>query len=246
MMQRRGTASIGRLFGPIMVSWFVVIGLLGVINIWAAPEILKALSPGEAARFVLANPLIAFAVMGGVCLALTGAEALYADMGHVGPTAIRRAWFGLVLPALLLNYFGQGALVLADPKAADSPFYKLAPHWALIPLVGLAALATIIASQALISGVFSLTRQAMQLGLCPRMRIVPTSPEEAGQIYVPTANWLLMIGTSLVVVLFKTSQHLGIWPAPTASPYPAPCWSRPSCSIAWPSGAGSGRRRSRC
>ncbi len=208
MMQRRGTASIGRLFGPIMVSWFVVIGLLGVINIWAAPEILKALSPGEAARFVLANPLIAFAVMGGVFLALTGAEALYADMGHVGPTAIRRAWFGLVLPALLLNYFGQGALVLADPKAADSPFYKLAPHWALIPLVGLAALATIIASQALISGVFSLTRQAMQLGLCPRMRIVPTSPEEAGQIYVPTANWLLMIGTSLVVVLFKTSHHL--------------------------------------
>jgi KUP system potassium uptake protein len=208
MMQRRGTASIGRLFGPIMVSWFVVIGLLGVINIWAAPEILKALSPGEAARFVLTNPLIAFAVMGGVFLALTGAEALYADMGHVGPTAIRRAWFGLVLPALLLNYFGQGALVLADPKAADSPFYKLAPHWALIPLVGLAALATIIASQALISGVFSLTRQAMQLGLCPRMRIVPTSPEEAGQIYVPTANWLLMIGTSLVVVLFKTSQHL--------------------------------------
>ena len=208
MMQRRGTASIGRLFGPIMVSWFVVIGLLGVINIWAAPEILKALSPGEAARFVLANPLIAFAVMGGVFLALTGAEALYADMGHVGPTAIRRAWFGLVLPALLLNYFGQGALVLADPKAIDSPFYKLAPHWALIPLVGLAALATIIASQALISGVFSLTRQAMQLGLCPRMRIVPTSPEEAGQIYVPTANWLLMIGTSLVVVLFKTSHHL--------------------------------------
>jgi KUP system potassium uptake protein len=129
-------------------------------------------------------------------------------MGHVGPTAIRRAWFGLVLPALLLNYFGQGALVLADPKAIDSPFYKLAPHWALIPLVGLAALATIIASQALISGVFSLTRQAMQMGLCPRMRIVPTSSDEAGQIYIPTANWLLMIGTLLIVVLFKTSQNL--------------------------------------
>jgi KUP system potassium uptake protein len=182
MMQRRGTASIGRLFGPVMVGWFLVIGVLGVINIWAAPEILKAVSPDAAARFVFANPLIAFAVMGGVFLALTGAEALYADMGHVGPTAIRRAWFGLVLPALLLNYFGQGALVLTDPKAIDSPFYKLAPHWALIPLVGLAALATIIASQALISGVFSLTRQAMQLGLCPRMRIVPTSSEEAGQI----------------------------------------------------------------
>ena len=208
MIQRRGTASIGRLFGPVMVVWFVVIGLLGLINIWAAPEILKAFSPVEAARFVAANPVIAFAVMGGVFLALTGAEALYADMGHVGPTAIRRAWFGLVLPALLLNYFGQGALVLADPHAVDSPFYKLAPHWALIPLVGLAALATIIASQALISGVFSLSRQAMQMGLCPRMRIVPTSSDEAGQIYVPTANWLLMAGTLLVVVLFKTSDNL--------------------------------------
>jgi KUP system potassium uptake protein len=208
MIQRRGTASIGRLFGPVMVIWFVVIGLLGVVNIWAAPEILKALSPVEAARFIFANPVTAFAVMGGVFLALTGAEALYADMGHVGPTAIRRAWFGLVLPALLLNYFGQGALVLTDPKAIDSPFYKLAPHWAVVPLIGLAALATIIASQALVSGVFSLTRQAMQLGLCPRMRIVPTSSDEAGQIYIPTANWLLMIGTLLIVVLFKTSESL--------------------------------------
>jgi len=208
MVQRRGTATIGRLFGPVMVVWFLVIGLLGAVNIVAAPAILKAINPGEAARFVLANPLIAFAVMGGVFLALTGAEALYADMGHVGPSAIRRAWFALVLPALLLNYFGQGALVLTDPKAIDSPFYKLAPEWALIPLVLLAAMATIIASQALISGVFSLTRQAMQLGLCPRMRIVSTSSEEAGQIYVPTANWLLMIGTLLVVVLFKTSAHL--------------------------------------
>ncbi|MGE5779413.1 MAG: potassium transporter Kup, partial [Hyphomicrobiales bacterium] len=208
MMQRRGTTSIGRLFGPVMVSWFLVIGLLGAINIYAAPQIIAALSPCEAARFIFANPLIAFAVMGGVFLALTGAEALYADMGHVGATAIRRAWFGLVLPALLLNYFGQGALVLTDPKALDSPFYKLAPHWAVIPLIGLAALATIIASQALISGVFSLTRQAMQLGLCPRMRIVSTSSDEAGQIYIPTANWLLMIGTLLIVVLFKTSEHL--------------------------------------
>src|SRR5262249_49432169 len=150
------------LFGPVMVVWFGVIGLLGIVNIWAAPEILKALSPDAAARFVFANPVVAFAVIGGVFLALTGAEALYADMGHVGPTAIRRAWFGLVL----LNYFGQGALLLTDPKAMDSPFYKLAPHWALIPLVALAALATVIASQALISGVFSLTRQAMQVGLC--------------------------------------------------------------------------------
>ena len=207
-IQSRGTSSIGRLFGPVMVIWFVVIGLLGFVNIWAAPAILRAIDPLEAARFVVANPVIAFAVMGSVFLALTGAEALYADMGHVGATAIRRAWFGLVLPALLLNYFGQGALVLADPKAIDSPFYKLAPSWALIPMVMLAALATIIASQALISGVFSLTRQAMQLGLCPRMRIVPTSSDEAGQIDVPTANWLLMAGTLLVVVLFKTSSNL--------------------------------------
>jgi KUP system potassium uptake protein len=207
-IQRRGTASIGRLFGPVMVVWFTVIGLLGLVNIWAAPEILKAINPVEALRFAAANPVVAFAVMGGVFLALTGAEALYADMGHVGASAIRRAWFGLVLPALLLNYFGQGALVLTDPTAIDEPFYKLAPHWAVIPLVGLATLATIIASQALISGVFSLTRQAIQMGFCPRMRIVPTSSAEAGQIYVPTANWLLMAGTLLVVVLFKTSDHL--------------------------------------
>jgi KUP system potassium uptake protein len=207
-IQRHGTTSIGRLFGPVMVVWFTVIGLLGFVNLWAAPEILKAINPVEALRFAAANPVVAFAVMGGVFLALTGAEALYADMGHVGASAIRRAWFGLVLPALLLNYFGQGALVLTDPTAVDEPFYKLAPHWALIPLVGLATLATIIASQALISGVFSLTRQAIQMGFCPRMRIVPTSSAEAGQIYVPTANWLLMTGTLLVVVLFKTSDHL--------------------------------------
>ena len=207
-IQRRGTASIGALFGPVMIVWFAVLALLGVVNIWAAPDVLKALDPLAAARFVAANPFVGFAVMGAVFLALTGAEALYADMGHVGPAAIRRAWFGLVLPALLLNYFGQGALVLSDPTAVDSPFYKLAPSWALIPMVLLAALATIIASQALISGVFSLTRQAMQLGLCPRMRIVPTSHDEAGQIYVPAANWLLMAGTLLVVVLFKTSNNL--------------------------------------
>ena len=151
-IQRRGTAKIGRLFGPVMVTWFVVIGMLGAINTGVAPAILKALNPLEAVGFVATNPVIAFAVMGGVFLALTGAEALYADMGHVGPRAIRSAWFGLVLPALLLNYFGQGALVLTDPAAVDSPFYKLAPHWALIPMVLLAAMAAVIASQALISG----------------------------------------------------------------------------------------------
>jgi KUP system potassium uptake protein len=207
-IQRRGTQSVGQLFGPVMIVWFVVIGLLGLVNIWAAPQVLLALNPLDAVRFVAASPVIGFAVIGAVFLALTGGEALYADMGHVGAPAIRRAWFGLVLPALLLNYFGQGALVLADPKAIEGTFYKLAPGWALIPMVVLAALATIIASQALISGVFSLTRQAMQLGLCPRARIVPTSKDEAGQIYVPVANWLLMAGTLLVVGLFQSSDRL--------------------------------------
>src|SRR5882757_1141878 len=157
-IQRYGAGSIGKLFGPIMVVWFAVLGVLGAVNIWKAPTIIQAINPVEAVRFLIADPAISFAVIGAVFLTLTGGEALYADMGHVGPTAIRRAWFGFVLPALVLNYFGQGALILADPKAMDSPFYKLAPSWALIPMVLLAALATIIASQALISGVFSLTR----------------------------------------------------------------------------------------
>jgi KUP system potassium uptake protein len=208
MIQRHGTGSIGKLFGPIMVVWFVVIGALGVANIWTAPAILKAINPIEAAQFLVADPKISFVVIGAVFLALTGGEALYADMGHVGASAIRRAWFGLVLPALLLNYFGQGALILADPAAADNPFYKLAPGWALIPMLVLATLATIIASQALISGVFSLTRQAMQMGLCPRAKIVPTSVDEAGQIYIPAINWLLMAGTLFTVLLFKSSENL--------------------------------------
>jgi KUP system potassium uptake protein len=208
VIQRYGTERIGKLFGPIMVVWFVVIGALGAANVFIAPAILGAVNPAEAARFLAADPKVAFVVIGAVFLALTGGEALYADMGHVGAAAIRRAWFGLVLPALLLNYFGQGALILADPTAIDNPFYKLAPGWALIPMVLLAAAATIIASQALVSGVFSLTRQAMQMGLCPRARIVPTSADEAGQIYVPAANWLLMTGTLLTVVLFRSSDNL--------------------------------------
>jgi KUP system potassium uptake protein len=208
VIQRHGTERIGKLFGPIMVVWFVVIGALGAANIFAAPAILSAVNPAEAARFLAADPKVSFVVIGAVFLALTGGEALYADMGHVGASAIRRAWFGLVLPALLLNYFGQGALILADPSAIDNPFYKLAPSWALIPMVVLATAATIIASQALVSGVFSLTRQAMQMGLCPRARIVPTSVDEAGQIYVPAANWLLMTGTLLTVVLFRSSDSL--------------------------------------
>jgi KUP system potassium uptake protein len=208
VIQRHGTERIGKLFGPIMVVWFVVIGALGAANIFAAPAILSAVNPAEAARFLAADPKVSFVVIGAVFLALTGGEALYADMGHVGAAAIRRAWFGLVLPALLLNYFGQGALILADPSAIDNPFYKLAPGWALIPMVVLATAATIIASQALVSCVFSLTRQAMQMGLCPRARIVPTSVDEAGQIYVPAANWLLMTGTLLTVVLFRSSDSL--------------------------------------
>src|SRR6202171_88550 len=208
VIQRYGTGSIGKLFGPIMVIWFVVIGGLGAANISMAPAILRAVSPTEAVSFLIADPKISFVVIGAVFLALTGGEALYADMGHVGANAIRRAWFGLVLPALLLNYFGQGALILSTPNAADSPFYKLAPSMLLIPMVVLAALATIIASQSLISGVFSLTRQAMLMGLCPRTRIVSTSSHEEGQIYVPAANWLLMTGTLLTVALFKTSDNL--------------------------------------
>jgi KUP system potassium uptake protein len=208
LIQRKGTEGIGKVFGPIMVIWFLVIGTLGAINIWKAPAVIAAINPTHAFHFLFADPVVSFAVIGAVFLTLTGGEALYADMGHVGPTAIRRAWFGLVLPALLLNYFGQGALILVDPAAADSPFYKLAPNWALLPMVGLAALATIIASQSLISGVFSLTRQAMSMGLCPRARIVPTSSDEAGQIYVPAANWLLMVATLFTVVFFRTSDNL--------------------------------------
>jgi KUP system potassium uptake protein len=208
VIQRHGTESIGKLFGPIMVVWFAVIGFLGAVNIVSAPAVLRAVNPAEAAHFLASDPKISFVVIGAVFLALTGGEALYADMGHVGASAIRRAWFGLVLPALLLNYFGQGALILTNPAAADNPFYKLAPAWALIPMVALAAMATIIASQALISGVFSLTRQAMQMGLAPRARITPTSADEAGQIYVPAANWLLMTGTLLTVLLFRSSENL--------------------------------------
>ena len=207
-LQARGTGSVGRLFGPVMVVWFVTIGVLGAINIWSAPEILTALNPLAAVRFARESPFTLFVVLGGVFLALTGGEALYADMGHVGSRAIRQAWFGLVFPALILSYFGQGARVLVDPKAIASPFYSQAPGWALIPMVLLATLATIIASQALISGVFSMTRQAVQMGLSPRSRIVPTSSDEAGQVYLPTANWLLLVGTLLVVVIFRSSDAL--------------------------------------
>src|ERR1700736_3277530 len=199
---------MGKFLGPVMVVWFVVIGGLGAANLLLSPALLKAINPAEAAQFLIADHKVSFVVIGAVSLPRTGVEALYADMGHVGATAIRQAWFGLVLPALLLNYFGQGALILADPAAADNPFYKLAPNWALIPMVVLATFATVIAAQALISGVFSLTLQAMQMGLCPRAKIIPTSVDEAGQIYVPAANWLLMTGTLLTVILFRSSENL--------------------------------------
>ena len=172
-----------------MIGWFAAIGVVGGCGVAQAPEILLALDPRHAARFLITDRGVGFAVFGYVFLALTGAEALYADMGHVGAPAIRRTWFGLVLPALLLSYFGQGALVLAHPDAADNPFYKLAPAWALLPLIALATAATAIASQALISGAFSLTQQAIQMQLCPRMTIRPTSSAEIGQVYVPLVNW---------------------------------------------------------
>jgi len=208
LIQRRGTAQIGRLFGPIMLLWFTTIGALGLYGILRGPGVLLALDPREAVAFLTGNPRTAFAVFGAVFLALTGGEALYADMGHVGATAIRRAWFFLVFPALLLNYFGQGGLLLADPTAIDNPFYKLAPSALLLPMIALAAAATVIASQALISGVFSLTRQAIQMRLSPRMLVVPTSSRAYGQIYIGIVNWGLMAATLAIVIMFKTSDNL--------------------------------------
>lgn len=225
-LQARGTGTIGKLFGPVMVLWFTTLAVMGVWQISQAPQVLLAFNPIYAIRLIVGDPAVGFAVCAAVFLAVTGGEALYADMGHVGATAIRRAWFGLVLPALMLNYLGQGALAITSPGLADNTFFKSAPAWALWPLVILAVFATIIASQALISGVFSLTRQAIQMGLMPRMRIIQTaasrecrgiarrlasahgSAEDVGQIYVPTANWLLMIATLAVVVSFRSSDAL--------------------------------------
>jgi len=208
LIQRHGTASIGRLFGPVMVLWFVVLGVLGAIGIANHLEVLKALNPMWGVRFFSSHLGIAFAVLGAVVLALTGAEALYADMGHFGRRPIARAWFILVLPALVLNYFGQGALILADPEAARNPFYLLAPSWALLPLIGLSTVATVIASQAVISGAFSLTQQAIQLGYIPRMHIQHTSSDEQGQIYIGAVNWTVMCGVILLVLGFESSSAL--------------------------------------
>lgn len=208
LLQRFGTARVGKLFGPIMVIWFIVLGLLGLLSIIESPLVLLAINPVYALQFAAQHHGAAFLTMGAVVLALTGAEALYADMGHFGKHPIRIAWFGLVLPALLLNYFGQGALLLGTPDAIQNPFFLLAPHWAVLPLIILATLATIIASQAVISGAYSLTRQAIQLGYCPRMAIDHTSEREIGQIYLPFVNWALLIAVLVVVVTFRSSAHL--------------------------------------
>ncbi|ATE76080.1 KUP system potassium uptake protein [Pseudomonas frederiksbergensis] len=208
LIQRHGTARIGILFGPIMVTWFLVLGALGVYGINQHPEVLQAINPVWGVRFFMDHPGMGITILGAVVLALTGAEALYADMGHFGRKPIARAWFILVLPALVLNYFGQGALLLGDPEAARNPFYLLAPSWALIPLVALSTMATVIASQAVISGAFSLTRQAIQLGYIPRMRIQHTSSAEQGQIYIGAVNWALMVGVILLVLGFESSGAL--------------------------------------
>jgi KUP system potassium uptake protein len=207
-LQSRGTGGLGALFGPVMIVWFLVIGVLGLRGILADPGILAALDPRAALRFMVREPSQAFVVFGLMFLSLTGAEALYADMGHFGPKPIRLSWFALVYPTLILNYLGQGGWVLSHADAVDNPFFKMTPEMVQLPMVGLAAVATVIASQALISGVFSLTRQAIALHLMPRMLVRSTSAEASGQIYVPFVNWFLMLATLLIVVGFKSSDNL--------------------------------------
>ena len=208
VIQRHGTASVGRLFGPVMMLWFATLAVLGLANIVAAPGVLRALNPGWAMQFFVANPGLGFLSLGAVVLVLTGGEALYADMGHFGRRPIQIAWFGMVLPALLINYFGQGALLLTNPASVTNPFYLLAPGWALYPLVILATMATVIASQAVISGAFSLTLQAMQLGYLPRFQVRHTSESEMGQIYLPAINWLLLAAVIALVLGFKSSSNI--------------------------------------
>lgn len=208
LIQKHGTGRIGSLFGPVMILWFLTLGGLGLLHIVQTPRIVEAINPLHAAHFFRANGLHGMVVLGSVVLCITGCEALYADMGHFGRRAIRLSWNGLVLPALLLNYFGQGALLLASPSAASNPFFLMAPTALLYPLVALATVATIIASQAMISGAFSLTQQAIQLGYCPRMRIVHTSGQERGQIYIPMVNYAIMLGCLGLVLSFQESSRL--------------------------------------
>ncbi len=207
-IQRHGTTTIGNLFGPIMLVWFGVLGFLGALSILQRPQVLAALLPEHAFHFFAAHGTASFLILGAVVLAITGAEALYADMGHFGRRPIQWVWFGFVLPALLLNYFGQGALLLTNPEAVRNPFYLLAPEWALYPMIGLATAATVIASQAVISGAFSVTRQIIQMGYAPRLTIRHTSAKEEGQIYIPFVNWTLMIGIALLVLGFQNSGNL--------------------------------------
>ena len=207
-VQKRGTAGIGRFFGPITLVWFIVIAVLGVAQIVRHPEILQALSPHHALLFMYRNPGTTFVILGAVVLCVTGAEALYADMGHFGKRPIRLAWFSVAMPALTLNYFGQGALLLERPEAVKNPFYMMAPDWALVPLVALATAATVIASQALITGAFSVTKQVIQLGYLPRLNIQHTRVRETGQIYMPFVNWVLFVAIVLAVVLFRSSSNL--------------------------------------
>ncbi|UFS57999.1 potassium transporter Kup [Subtercola endophyticus] len=206
--QRFGTGKVGKLFGPVMVLWFVVIGLAGLAMVVQHPSVLVGLSPSYAVVFIVAHPLIAFVAMGAVVLVITGAEALYADMGHFGRPPIRRAWFVVVFPALVLNYLGQAALILQDPASRANPFFLLFPDWARLPMVVLATAATVIASQAVISGAFSLTRQAIQLGLLPPLTVKHTSEKEGGQVYLPAVNALLFIGVMAVMLVFRSSAAL--------------------------------------
>ena len=208
MLQKRGTAGIGKFFGPIMLVWFISIAALGVWNIMQHPTVLRGLSPHYALGFIGNNPGVSFIILGAVVLCVTGAEALYADMGHFGRKPIRLAWFSIAMPALTLCYFGQGALVLENPEAIKNPFYMLAPSWAVLPLVVLATLATVIASQALITGAFSVTKQVIQLGYLPRIQVEHTSVRDMGQIYIPFINWSLCVAIALAVVMFRSSSNL--------------------------------------
>ncbi|SDE02834.1 KUP system potassium uptake protein [Variovorax sp. CF079] len=207
-VQRKGTGAVGKVFGPVMLLWFAVLAVAGLWQVLQQPQVLAALDPRHAIGFLVSHRAQSLAVLGAVFLAFTGGEALYADMGHFGARPIRLAWLFIAMPGLVLNYFGQGALVLANPAAIDNPFFRLFPAWGVLPMVVLAAMATVIASQAVISGAFSLTTQAMRMGYLPRMRVVQTSGESIGQVYVPVVNWLLMAGVLLLVLGFRTSSAL--------------------------------------
>jgi KUP system potassium uptake protein len=245
-VQSRGTGSVGRMFGPVMTIWFVTIALMGIVQVVKHPQVLAALSPTYGVSLCMRHGWLAFITLGSVVLSVTGAEALYADMGHFGARSIRVAWTFFVLPCLVLNYFGQGALVLAEPGSATNPFYLMAPDWALIPLIILATLATVIASQALISGAYSVTRQCMQLGFLPRMSVNHTSATEEGQIYVPQVNTMLMIGVLLLVFAFRTSDALAsAYGIAVTATFLCTCvlamvvfrrqfkWSRPKAFLVW-------------